>query len=162
MRIVRLFTLISIFSFIFFSCEQDDNAGRFDHLDKRTRIRLRQYLVEGKRLYDIYCSNCHQKDGQGLARLYPPLRNSDYLLPNKEKVICGMRYGQQGEIIVNGISFNQPMPANLNITDLEIAEIATYVYTEFADSVQIITINEVRDIMENCQKDTVVLENPGQ
>jgi len=162
MRIVRLFTLISIFSFIFFSCEQDDNTGRFDHLDKRTRIRLRQYLVEGKRLYDIYCSNCHQKDGQGLARLYPPLRNSDYLLPNKEKVICGMRYGQQGEIIVNGISFDQPMPANLNITDLEIAEIATYVYTEFADSVQIITINEVRDIMENCQKDTVVLENPGQ
>ncbi len=161
MRIVRLFTLISIFSFIFSSCEQDKNAGRFDHLDKRTRIRLRQYLVEGKRLYDIYCSNCHQKDGQGLARLYPPLKNSDYLLPNKEKVICGMRYGQQGEIIVNGISFNQPMPANLNITDLEIAEIATYIYTEFADSVQIITINEVRDIMESCHQDTVVVENPG-
>ncbi len=161
MRIVHLFTLILIFSFIFSSCEQDKNGGRLDHLDKRTRIRLRQYLVEGKRLYDIYCSNCHQKDGQGLARLYPPLKNSDYLLPNKEKVICGMRYGQQGEIIVNGISFNQPMPANLNITDLEIAEIATYIYTEFADSVQIITINEVRDIMESCHQDTVVVENPG-
>jgi len=158
MRITSLHIFLLFFSIAFSSCDSGSKSDRFDHLDKRTKIRLRQYLVEGKRLYNVYCSNCHQKDGQGLARLYPPLRNSDYLLPNKDKVICGMRYGQKGEIIVNGISYNQPMPANLNITDLEIAEIATYVYTEFADSVQIITINEVRKIMESCQKDTVILD----
>jgi len=142
------------------SCESKSDSGRFDHLDQRTKIRLRQYLVEGRRLYDIYCSNCHQKNGEGLARLYPPLRNSDYILPNREKVICSIRYGQQGSIIVNGVEYNQPMPANLNITDLEIAEIATFVFTEFADSVQIVTINEVRQIMRSCQKDTVLAPQP--
>lgn len=63
---------------------------------------------------------------------------------------------------MNGVMFNQPMPANLNITDLEIAEIATYVYTEFTDSVQIITINEVRKILENCKGDTVLVEEVSQ
>lgn len=133
------------------ACESEKKPGRFDHLDKRTRIRLRQYMAEGKRLYMLHCSNCHQPDGAGLARLYPPLKDSDYLIPNKDKVICGIRYGQKGEITVNGVDFNLEMPGIPSITDLEIAEIATYVYTEFADSVQIVTINDVRKIMANCQ-----------
>ena len=145
----------SILSFllfiIFFSCNQQEKTDRFENLDRRTKIRLRQYLVEGKRLYTLHCANCHQVDGKGLARLYPPLKDSDYLIPNKKKVICGIRFGQKGEILVNGTIFNQEMPPNPKITDLEIAEIATYIYTEFADSVQIITINNVRSIMDSCQ-----------
>ena len=66
-----------------------------------------------------------------------------------------MRYGQKGEIVVNGIMFNQEMPGIPTITDLEIAEIATYIYTDFADSVQIVTLNDVRKIMESCQGDTL-------
>lgn len=146
--------LLFIFG-IAISCDQHNKEDKYGHLDQRTKIRLRQYLAEGKRLFGIHCANCHQQDGGGLARLYPPIKGSDYLLPNKAEVICGMRYGQKGELIVNGIMFNQEMPANLNITDLEIAEIATYVFTEFADSVQIVTINEVRAFMDSCQKDSI-------
>ena len=152
---MRIAWICVIYISLLTACSNDERSGRFDHLDKRTKIRLRQYLVEGKRLYSIHCANCHQLDGKGLARLYPPLKDSDYLLPNKKEVICGIRHGQKGEIVVNGISYNQEMPGIPGITDLEIAEIATYVYTEFADSVQIITLNEVRRIMESCStKDT--------
>lgn len=158
-RLLLLVIFFSVYAFIS-ACNQNDRVSKYDHLDQRTKIRLRQYLSEGKRLYEIYCANCHQKDGKGLARLYPPLKNSDYMILNKGKVICGIRYGQQGEIMVNSVVFNQPMPANLSITDLEIAEIATYIYTEFADSVQIITINDVKKIMENCNQDTVLVETP--
>ena len=150
----KVLALIFIFLLLQFSCVPDEKKGRFDHLDKRTKIRLRQYLVEGKRLYGIHCANCHQLDGNGLARLYPPLRGSDYLLPNVPDVICGMRYGQRGEITVNGVMFNLEMPGIPGITDLEIAEIATYVYTEFADSVMIFTLNEVSEIMKNCNETT--------
>ena len=137
------------------SCDQKDQSNKYDHLDRRTKIRLKQYLAEGKRLYNLHCANCHQIDGAGLARLYPPLKNSEYLISNREESICGMRFGQNGEIIVNGISFNQEMPENIQLTDLDIAEIATYVYTEFADTVQIITLNEVRSIMATCKKDSI-------
>ena len=152
MRSYALFILFSFFLLI--SCAGDDKAGRFDHLDQRTKIRLRQYLVEGKRLYNLHCANCHQPSGIGLARLYPPINGSDYLLPNVADVLCGMRFGQRGEIYVNGVMFNQEMPGIPGITDLEIAEIATYVYTEFADSVMIFTLNEVKTIMENCDDKT--------
>lgn len=152
-RVAALFFIVIL---ITTSCTSDEKSGKYDHLDQRTKIRLRQYLVEGKRLYGLHCANCHQLDGKGLARLYPPLKDSDYLIPNKADVICGIRYGQKGEIIVNGIMFSQEMPGIPNITDLEIAEIATYVYTEFADSVQIITLNEVRELFASCQKDSVL------
>ncbi len=154
MRLVQVLLPLLIIPLIF-SCEQESKSGRFDHLDHRTKIRLRQYLAEGKRLYLLHCSNCHQPDGMGLAKLYPPLKGSDYLIPNRDKVICGMRFGQKGELVVNGVIFNQEMPPNPNITDLEIAEIATYVYIEFADSVQIITIHEIRDIMSHCLMDSL-------
>ncbi|MEM6522979.1 MAG: c-type cytochrome, partial [Bacteroidota bacterium] len=32
--------------------------------------------------YLQHCSSCHQKNGEGLARLYPPLADSDYLENN--------------------------------------------------------------------------------
>ena len=143
---------VCTFLLVLLGCQQEKEADRYAHLDQRTRIRLRQYITEGKRLYEVYCANCHQKDGSGLAKLYPPLKNSDYLLPHKKEVICGIRYGQKGEITVNGITYNQEMPANPGITDLEIAEIATYVYNQFADSIQIITINDVRKIMASCDQ----------
>ena len=149
---VFLFLLISIY---FSSCDQKNKSNKYGHLDQRTKIRLRQYMVEGKRLYSLHCANCHQADGAGLARLYPPLKNSDYLISNRRESICGMRHGQKGEIIVNGVSFNQEMPGIINLTDLEIAEIATYVYTEFADTVQIITLNEVRTIIDSCMQDSI-------
>ncbi len=133
------------------SCDQINKSDKYDHLNHRDKIRLRQYLVEGKRLYQLNCANCHQLDGAGLARLYPPLKGSDYLISNKQESICGMRYGQKGEITVNGISFNQEMPPNLTLTNLEIAEIATYVYTVFADTVQIITIHDVQKLLSSCK-----------
>ena len=52
---------------------------------------------------------------------------------------------------VNGVMFNQEMPGIPGITDLEIAEIATYIYTEFADTVRIFTLNEVKQIMGQCE-----------
>jgi len=136
--------------FILASCNSENKKDPYQHLDRRDRIRLMQYMQEGRRLYGLYCANCHQPDGQGLARLYPPLRNSDYLKANKSKVICGIKFGQKGPITVNGIGFNQIMPPVPNITDLEIAEIATYIYTEFADTTQIITMNEVRAMLDQC------------
>ena len=155
------FWLLLLIAFILSlnSCNQKEKSGKYDHLDHRTKIRLRQYLAEGKKLYEFNCANCHQLDGSGLARLYPPLKNSDYIIPNKTEVICGIRYGQKGDLMVNGILFNQEMPPNPNLTDLEIAEIATYVFTEFADSVQIITLNEIAEIMKSCQADSLTGSN---
>lgn len=87
-----------------------------------------KYAVNGKRLYENNCGNCHQNDGKGLGKLIPPLRDSDYFKESIHRSIWIMKYGQKGEIIVNGESYNQAMPANPNLTPLEISQISTYLY----------------------------------
>ena len=150
MRIIGIALCVTI---LFSSCSQQEKTDKYDHLDSRTKIRLQQYLAAGKQLYNLHCANCHQMDGSGLAKLYPPLKGADYLITNRNASICGMRHGHKGGVVVNGITYEQEMPANLKLTDLDIAEIATYVYTEFADTVQIVTINEVNSIMASCSDD---------
>ncbi len=69
---------------------------------------------------------------------------------NFEAVICLMRKGIQNEIIVNGNTYNQRMPSNPALTDIEIAEIATYIYNTWDHSKGLIETKEVTKIMEAC------------
>ena len=79
--------------------------------------KLNQYMVAGMQLYRQHCANCHQVDGTGLARLIPPLKDSDYLQKLKPgELACQIRYGLEKEIVVNGIEFNEKMPAIQKLT----------------------------------------------
>jgi mono/diheme cytochrome c family protein len=112
--------------------------------------KFKQYYVHGEQLYKKYCMNCHQADGSGLARVYPPLAQSDYMNSNFKDVICLIRYGKQGELIVNGVTFNQPMPAIPALTDLEIAEISTYIYNTWEHKRGIIEVKDVSSVLQSC------------
>jgi len=107
-------------------------------------------MVKGQMLYKIHCSNCHGMNGQGLGRVYPPLNPSDYMQKNVSDVLCSMRSGITGEVIVNGISYNQMMPALDHLTDLEVAEIATYIYNSWSNKKGLISVNDVIENLENC------------
>lgn len=114
------------------------------------KVKLEQYLVEGQQLYLQYCSACHQREGQGLAQLYPPLSNADYLDDNVEGVVCIVKNGLQGPIVVNGVEYNQAMPANPTLTPLEIAEIVTYVYNSWGREHGLVPVTEVEKILKTC------------
>ena len=90
-----------------------------------------QFAIPGKELYENYCANCHQKDGTGLGKLIPPLRNSDYFKADIHRTVWIMKHGIAGEIVVNGQVYNQAMPANPNLSPLELAQIATYLYNSW-------------------------------
>ena len=115
-----------------------------------TSVKFDQYYVQGEQLYVKNCSNCHQKGGTGLGLIYPPLKNSDYLLQNQNDVICLIRNGKSGELIVNGKSFNMAMPAMPSLSDLEIAEITTYLYNTWGHDEGLIDVNEVSAILSKC------------
>lgn len=115
-------------------------------------IKFKQYYVQGEVLYIKHCSNCHQADGTGLGRVYPPLKQSDYLQKNFEDVICLMKYGKEGEIVVNGVSYVQAMPGVMSLTDIEIAEIATYIYNSWGHQKKDITVQQVSSIIRSCDR----------
>ncbi|MFN3841405.1 MAG: c-type cytochrome [Cyclobacteriaceae bacterium] len=115
------------------------------------------YYNQGEQLYLNHCSNCHQSNGTGLGRVYPPLHQSDYMKNNFETVICIMKNGLEGEIVVNGKDYNQAMPGVPALTDLEIAEIATYIYNTWEHQRGLVDVNEVSQILRQCND----LTSPG-
>lgn len=125
---------------------------------KTTSTKFDQYYVQGEQLYIRNCSNCHQRNGTGLGLLYPPLKESDYLANNFDQVICLIRTGIRGELTVNGKSFNQPMPAIPSLTDLEIAEIATYIYNTWGNNRGIADVQEVTKVLSECNVNSPAAE----
>jgi cytochrome c551 len=120
------------------------------HCGKKNNAKFNQYYAQGEKLYLKHCSNCHQTDGSGLGRLYPPLHVSDFMEQNLEEVICLIRYGKSGEIIVNGNQYHLPMPGIEFLSDLEIAEIATYIYNTWSHERGIIEVKDASEMLGNC------------
>lgn len=113
--------------------------------------KFQQYYAQGQVLYEKNCSNCHQKNGKGLGLVYPPLASSDFLEKNFNISLCLMKYGKQGEIIVNGKNFNKPMPGVPSLTELEIAEIATYINNSWGIQNGIVEISQVTSALNKCE-----------
>ncbi len=106
---------------------------------------------QGKILYTNFCVNCHSENGENLAELIPPLANSDYLVKEKAKVACLIYYGYHGKIIVNGIEYNQQMPSNPNLNDIEIANIINYINNHFGNENGYTKLQDVQEYLSNCE-----------
>lgn len=145
------FLLIYIALWLLTSCNGSNQKEDAQTLSGREEIKLKQYLVAGERLYQMNCVNCHKEDGQGLARLIPPLANADYFAQDSSKLICIMKFGLEGSIVVNGVEYNQPMPANMNLTNLELAELSTYIYKKFQGQEKLILPGTVGKILSKCE-----------
>lgn len=128
-----------------------NKSGR-DGLTFKESVKLDQYIVEGRDLYLQHCSNCHQKNGEGLGRLYPPLNKSDFLTDNQEQVMCLIKNGISGPIVVNGIEYNQPMPGLSELTALEIAEITTYIYNKWELKAGLFDVKFAEKALQACDQ----------
>ena len=138
---------------LFFSCTSPaDQEGTYtpEDLDRRELLRYQQYLVEGKKLYKLYCENCHQADGKGLAKLYPPLAGSDYLKENIDQLPCIILGGMDGEITVNAITFNMKMDGNPTLNPLEIAEITNYVANSWGNESGFLNVQKIQTRLDAC------------
>lgn len=134
----QLFSKVLLFiiaAFFFTSCQSEE------------KIKLEQYYIGGKEIYEQNCANCHQKDGKGFQNLYPAIAGSDYL-KDKEKVIYIIKNGLSGELLVNGKKYEQPMPANNQLTNLDIAEVVTYIYNEWNGETKITEVKEVEKVLK--------------
>lgn len=130
------------------SSKKGEQSGEPDY---QTRIKIKQYVSAGRQLYGAHCANCHQENGEGFAALYPPLKGVGYFKHNISQAICVMKYGMEGEIEVGGKIYNQQMPANTRLTDLELAEIATYIINEFNDSLALVSPPDVNQWLKECE-----------
>lgn len=61
-----------------------------------------------------------------------------------------MKHGIKGEVIVNGKSFNKEMKGIPSLTDLEVAEIATYIYNSWKRDIGIVEVQHVSTVLSGC------------
>ncbi|GAB4209382.1 MAG: copper-containing nitrite reductase [Sandaracinaceae bacterium] len=100
-------------------------------------------MARGEATFLGVCATCHQREGQGLGNVFPPLASSDFLMADRTRSIRVVLAGLSGPITVNGQPYNGAMPAFSNLTDHEIAAALTYVRSHFGNQGDAITDEEV-------------------
>jgi mono/diheme cytochrome c family protein len=103
-------------------------------------------LDRGKVLYEQHCLVCHQADGSGVPNLNPPLIKTQWVLGDKKVLVNVLLKGMDEEIEVNGEAYHNVMPAFDYLSDLEIADILTYVRNSFTNKASAITEAEVKAV----------------
>lgn len=89
-------------------------------------------------------------DGSGLVGNIPPLAGADYLAKNQDKLACIIRYGMEGEIVVNGKTYKQPMAGIKQLSDAEIANVINYINTAWGNDLPYMQITSVQEQLKAC------------
>ena len=83
--------------------------------------------VDGKALFTAHCATCHQATGQGLPDVFPPLDGSPWVRGEARVLANILLHGIRGEIHVKGKQFQGEMPNFQQLSDAELAGIASYI-----------------------------------
>lgn len=137
---------LSLFFYVLFllaSCSSVEQPPKKTYL-------MRNYLA-GKHLYKLNCENCHQKDGKGQGRLYPPLAQADYFLQDPNRAICIIKNGQEGKIIVNQQDYEITMLGFQELSTRDLADLMTYIGNAWGNNLGDVSPKEVEQALQNCE-----------
>ncbi|MCW0218594.1 MAG: cytochrome c, partial [Prosthecobacter sp.] len=112
-----------------------------------------QDTAAGQAVYMQVCFACHQPTGLGLPGMFPPLAGSDWINAAKpDRLIRIVLHGITGPLQLNGQPFNSPaplMPPQGTLSDDQIANVLTYVRTNFGNQASAVSAAEVKAIRES-------------
>jgi mono/diheme cytochrome c family protein len=107
-----------------------------------------EQIQAGHKLFTSICAACHQPTGLGRPNVFPPLAGSDFLNADKKRAMSIVIFGRQGEVVVNGLKYNNSMPS-FPLGDQDIANVLTYVYNSFGNSGLVVTPDEIKAVRSN-------------
>jgi glucose/arabinose dehydrogenase/mono/diheme cytochrome c family protein len=112
-----------------------------DNLDSKTK-------VAGQRVYNTYCTPCHQRNGMGDGSRFPPLGGSEWVTGSKKRLIEVVANGLEGEIQVAGKPYNDLMPKHNFLKDEEMAQVLTFIRQNFGNDEDAVTVSDVRRVLK--------------
>lgn len=110
--------------------------------DQRTRAELSGPVaaaggaVDGKALYAAQCAACHQPTGAGLPGVFPPLDGSEWVQGEPRVLANILLHGITGEITVKGNKYQGAMPAFPQLSDAELAGIASFIRSNWSNKAE--------------------------
>jgi mono/diheme cytochrome c family protein len=96
-------------------------------------------MRNGQRLYESHCTLCHKDGGLGDPSTFPALRGNDRLM-DLARIVNAIRVG------------SARMPAFPNLTAEEIAALANYVRTAWANAYGSVSTEEVAALLDQFEK----------
>lgn len=129
------FIISSIAGFLIF--------GICSAIDSNPKAKTQSNQQTGIQLYNKYCLTCHQADGTGVRGMFPPLAGNGKITGSSTDVIRIVLFGMEGPLSVNGKDYNQPMPAQGNLSDKQIAGILSFIRNNWGNKAPMITTADV-------------------
>lgn len=134
--IITLAVVVFGVAYILFS----EPFGQADLGDRRTVADLRAPTAgaagasaDGKQVFTANCVACHQATGKGLPGVFPPLDGSEWVQGDERTVANILLHGVSGEMTVMGNTFKGAMPSFQQLSDAELAAVASYVRSEWSN-----------------------------
>jgi mono/diheme cytochrome c family protein len=109
-----------------------------------TSSSLKTSVARGQIVYTKICLTCHQVDGSGVPMMNPPLIKTKWVLGPKNILIRQVLKGSSGTVEIDGDTFRNTMPPQPQLTDLQIADVLTYVRNSFGNKASAVTVAEVK------------------
>ena len=103
-------------------------------------------LQGGAKVYQVYCSACHQMNGKGASGRFPPLTNTEWVTGDKERLIQVVLRGMEGSLKIDNEVYNGVMPQHSFLNDDEIADVLTFIRSSFGNDAGIIETTEVKKL----------------
>jgi mono/diheme cytochrome c family protein len=107
-------------------------------------VRWRFDAARGKQLYADHCAACHQRDGQGVAGAFPPLKgsgvvNKDDATKQMHIVLAGLQGAKAGGVVYK----NAMPPFGDTLSDADIADVVDYVRGSWGNHGRPVTAGQV-------------------
>lgn len=138
-RIILMSLFIAVVSTIIYSCQSAQ------HLEQD------MYYTNGRDLYIQHCQNCHGTKGEGLGELAPPLTDTVFLKANKTRLACIIQNGLQGPITVGGKVYDEKMPAEETLANIDLAQLIVYITNNFGNKQGMYKTQQVATDLKNCK-----------
>ena len=160
---VPLLVLAAALGFVIWSVVYillSESAGFTAFGDQRTVADLHSVtpkpgqLVDGKQVFSANCIACHQATGLGLPAVFPPLDGSEWVIGDDNIVANILLYGINGPITVKGATFNGAMPSFAQLSDAELAAVASHIRSTWSNKAAPLSAELVAKVRKEATRTT--------
>lgn len=132
---MRSFLIVGFFLLFIIGCK--DKSGGNEPMasgqQKEHSQEMKESVSRGAKIYNNFCASCHLTSGEGITGVFPPLKNSDWLAEKQTESIHAIKYGINGPIQVNGVEYDNLMPA-LGLNNQEVADVMNYINNSWGNN----------------------------
>ena len=108
-------------------------------------------LEAGKKVYDAYCTACHQANGLGAPGLNPPLVDTDWVTGDKERLIGVILEGMSEPTEIKGELYQNAMASHAFLDDQQIADVLTFIRNHWGNEADAVNPRDVAAMRKNLQ-----------